>query len=86
MPQASVHRRAASQHALRSELHHGPQGALLVSRCQVRARLGTDCENDDARGAQVLGETEVKAQIKLRIMTAAGSPVVIVRSFQVPLV
>jgi len=52
----------------------------------VRARLGTDCENDDARGAQVLGETEVKAQIKLRIMTAAGSPVVIVRSFQVPLV
>ena len=28
------------------------------------------------------GETEVKAQIKLRIRTAQGAPVVIMRSFQ----
>ena len=32
---------------------------------------------------QVAGETEVKAQIKLRIRTAAGVPVVIIRSFLV---
>ena len=32
---------------------------------------------------QVAGETEVKAQIKLRFSTATGQPVVIVRSFQV---
>lgn len=31
---------------------------------------------------QVAGETEVKAQIKLRVRTAQGAPVVIVRSFQ----
>ena len=45
-----------------------------------------EMRSNDARGAQVLGETEVKAQIKLRIVTAAGSPVVIVRSFQVLLI
>lgn len=31
---------------------------------------------------QVAGESEVKAQIKLRVRTAQGAPVVIVRSFQ----
>lgn len=31
----------------------------------------------------MLGETEVKAQIKLRFNTATGAPVVVVRSFQV---
>jgi hypothetical protein len=32
--------------------------------------------------AQVAGETEVKAQIKLRFRTATGAPVVVCRSFQ----
>lgn len=31
---------------------------------------------------QVAGETEVKAQIKLRFITATRQPVVIIRSFQ----
>lgn len=31
---------------------------------------------------QVAGETEVKAQIKLRFITGAGQPVVVIRSFQ----
>ena len=35
-----------------------------------------------AAAAQVAGEPEVKAQIKLRIRTAQGAPIVIVRSFQ----
>jgi hypothetical protein len=35
-----------------------------------------------AAALQVAGETEVKAQIKLRIRTAQGAPIVIVRSFQ----
>ena len=39
----------------------------------------------DASSVQVAGETEVKAQIKLRIRTAAGVPVVIIRSFLVRL-
>ena len=38
------------------------------------------CPPDAA--AQVAGEPEVKAQIKLRIRTAQGAPIVIVRSFQ----
>lgn len=33
--------------------------------------------------SQVLGETEVKAQIKLRLCTQTGAPIVVVRSFQV---
>lgn len=33
--------------------------------------------------AQCSGETEVKAQIKLRFVTAAGMSVVAIRSFQV---
>lgn len=33
--------------------------------------------------AQVAGETEVKAQIKLRFLTATRQPVVVIRSFQV---
>ena len=36
-----------------------------------------------AAGLQVAGESEVKAQIKLRIRTNAGVPVVIIRSFVV---
>ncbi len=32
---------------------------------------------------QVAGETEVKAQIKLRFRTATSQPVVIIRTFQV---
>ena len=34
---------------------------------------------------KVAGETEVKAQIKLRFMTSTGTPVVIIRSFQASL-
>lgn len=33
--------------------------------------------------AQVAGETEVKAQIKLRFRTATSQPVVVIRTFQV---
>lgn len=33
--------------------------------------------------AQVAGESEIKAQIKLRFKTATGQPVVILRAFQV---
>lgn len=40
------------------------------------------CNQFHAVAAQVAGETEVKAQIKLRIRTAQGAPIVIVRSFQ----
>jgi DNA repair protein RAD50 len=32
---------------------------------------------------QIAGESEVKAQIKLRFRTATGQPVVILRAFQV---
>lgn len=32
---------------------------------------------------QVAGETEVKAQIKLRFRTATSQPVVVIRTFQV---
>ena len=31
---------------------------------------------------QVAGETEVKAQIKLRLRSAEGAPMVVIRSFQ----
>ena len=34
---------------------------------------------------QIAGDSEVKAQIKLRINTATSQPVVIIRSFQVRL-
>ena len=39
------------------------------------------CQEEEC--LQVAGELEVKAQIKLRIDTATGQPVVIIRSFQV---
>ena len=39
------------------------------------------CQKEEC--LQVAGELEVKAQIKLRINTATGQPVVIIRSFQV---
>ena len=32
---------------------------------------------------QVAGETEVKAQIKLRFRSTAGAPIVVIRTFQV---
>ena len=41
------------------------------------------CQKEEC--LQVAGELEVKAQIKLRINTATGQPVVIIRSFQVRL-
>ena len=36
--------------------------------------------------SKVAGETEVKAQIKLRFRTATSQPVVVIRTFQVSMV
>ena len=43
----------------------------------------SNCCNIAVHVWQIAGETEVKAQIKLRFRTNTGQPVVIIRSFQV---
>jgi hypothetical protein len=48
----------------------------------LHVQADTRCHRYVAAAAQVAGEPEVKAQIKLRIRTAQGAPIVIVRSFQ----
>ena len=61
---------------------HDPKACLHCCVCQLSAgtlqhKASMSCV------LQVAGETEVKAQIKLRFRTATSQPVVVIRTFQV---
>ncbi len=60
---------------MHADLEGAPQ---IASAALTAAAWGAD-----AQTAQVAHENEVKALIKLRFVTSTGSPVVVLRSFQV---
>ncbi len=61
---------------------HDPKACLHCCFCQISS--GTlQHEASMSCVLQVAGETEVKAQIKLRFRTATSQPVVVIRTFQV---
>ncbi len=61
------------------QVHNGTP----VSMCAATSSAACPVIRSLRLGAQVRGETEVKAQIKLRFRSKTGSPVVVIRSFQV---
>uniref|UniRef100_A0A1D2A4U2 DNA repair protein RAD50 n=1 Tax=Auxenochlorella protothecoides TaxID=3075 RepID=A0A1D2A4U2_AUXPR len=66
---------------------HNGAGKTTVIECLKMACTGelppnTRSGQSFVHDPKVAGETEVKAQIKLRFITGAGQPVVVIRSFQ----